>query len=73
MRYAGIVHMGSHSALRWSVVELALAGAGAGVASVGRVTEAGRGLGHRVDLITSHHSSHRSRRNNLVTRVSGIL
>ena len=43
MRYAGIVHMGSHSALRWSVVELALAGAGAGVASVRGVTEAGRG------------------------------
>ena len=40
MRYAGIVHMGSHSALRWSGVELALAGAGAGVASVGGVTEA---------------------------------
>ena len=43
MRYAGIVHMGSHSALRWSGVELALAGAGAGVASVRGVTEAGRG------------------------------
>ena len=40
MRYAGIEHMGSHSALRWSPVELALAGAGARVASVGGVTEA---------------------------------
>ena len=40
MRYAGIDHMGSHSALRWSGVELALAGARAGVVSVGGVTEA---------------------------------
>ena len=39
MRYAGIDHMGSQSALRWSVVELALAGARAGVASVGGVRE----------------------------------